>query len=343
VCARGWVELARKRRDLREGAYAGRVLGRACTVCVLLACSASCDAEPAADEVAARPAAEPECADGVWGVAELDALAPGIYERDAAVLLGSPSAGVLAERLERAAGSVPSGLSVEARVALQNDAWGLVARVEAYDGSSAAREGIVRGGRSLVRALAPSAEELRRLSGEALPAAVARVLPAVDGWRERGSEMPVLSHERLFGLRRIFRVLERPGGRALVSQLVALDDAGEPHLTSVVGEIEVLAVPVSGAPRGERVLHLDRRALRCHGIDRSLEEVGVLAHLPGVGADGFLVELDPPVPLGDNPCARCHEAGELPMSLPSDAIAPAERSRRLLEQVRRTGRALDRD
>lgn len=295
---------------------------------LLLAC-AGCDSDERARPGEARSSA---CAPGTWGAAELDALYPALLEQDASVLLGSPSAGVMAERLELAARSIPAALSPRARVALQNDAWGMVERVEASEESSANAAEIAGAGRALVRALAPSAEEVRELAGEALPATARRVLPAAEGWRERGSEMPVLSHERLFRLRRIFRVLEKPGGRALVSQLVALDRDGEPQLTDVIGEIEVLAIDPDGSQRGDRVLHLDRRGLRCEGAGASLEEVLELAHLPGDGADGLLVELSPPVAVRENPCARCHERGEAPMSLPSDAVDPADRIRRLLHQ-----------
>ncbi|MCI0571429.1 MAG: hypothetical protein L0Y66_11800 [Myxococcaceae bacterium] len=267
----------------------------------------------------------------------LDALmavggkAPALFARDAVALLGSSDSERLAGALGRVSERDIASLPLPARVALQNDLWGLLQRLERVESSSARREALLGATRAMMARLAPTAEEAESVSMRSADALVRSLLPADAGWTERGSELPVLSHERLFGLRRIFRVFERPGQRALVSHLLVITRDGHPRMTSVVGEVEVLALG-EGQPRGERLLHLDRRQLRCGGPERGLVRVDEVSHVPGLGADGFLLEFDTPIPLTSNPCARCHEDSSA-MSLPSAAVDPREREKRLLEQV----------
>ena len=80
-------------------------------------------------------------------------------------------------------------------------------------------------------------------------------------------------------------------------------------------------------------MSFDRRRLRCG--EPALVEHDEVQHVPDLGANGFLLELDAPVPLATMPCARCH-AGEsdLMMSLPTHVTDPRLRHARILLQSR---------
>jgi hypothetical protein len=168
---------------------------------------------------------------------------------------------------------------------------------------------------------------------------VLALLPDRDGWVDRESEHPSLSHERLFGLRRLFTVRVRTTPaleRALYSTLVAIDPSGRPRATSVTGDLEVLRFD-GDRLIGARLFELDRRLLRCDGARASLIEVDHAERVPGLGADGTLARFDPPSSLRELPCARCHEDSQA-MSLPSLTLPVGPRHTALLEQL---GRPLD--
>jgi hypothetical protein len=288
------------------------------------------------DGVRARSDGKPAVPDdrAPWGVEALDALSTvDVNGTSALVSIDTDAvvarAGELAPLFERAARIDARALPLRARVALQNDAWGFVERLRASSVTSEPHDALARAGIALVRTLAFTEPELASLDGAEVPEALARLLPASEGWREVDTEHSVLGHERAFGLRRLFRLFVAPGRRALASQLVALDARGGAHLTSVVGEIEVLrfdgALPVEA-----RVHHLDRGALG--GAEQRLVSVDAIDHIPSLGADRFLLSLEAPEPLATMPCARCHEDDDA-FSLPTGEPPRPERHTRLLEQA----------
>lgn len=65
----------------------------------------------------------------------------------------------------------------------------------------------------------------------------------------------------------------------------------------------------------------------------------VARHVPGTGAHGFLAELDPPAPLTELPCARCHDDDAM-MSLPSTELTLGARYEALLAPLRAEADAL---
>lgn len=321
---------------------------------VLLTIASGCRADEAPGEaepivVAALPGASvrdstaPGCspgapgARGTWGIAAYDALY-GLTAESGVPWVYAPSplseevatGGEALARLEAAAVVDPAVMSDATRVVLQNDAWGLAHRLERDGVSSTAALALRTTAWRWVRALALPASRLRALDGRPVSPWVRAHLPAAEGWSEVASEMPVLSHENLFGLRRIFRLARRGDEIALFSQMVALDDVGVAHSTSVAGEIEALTMGPEAAVSA-RVWELDRRALRC-GAAVPLVSVDVVAHVPARGADGHLAVFDPPAPIADLPCLQCHHDADL-QSLPTSSLEPSWRWPSLLEQA----------
>lgn len=238
-----------------------------------------------------------------------------------------PEATELALRLEAARDADPRAIPDDARVVVQSDAWGLWSRVDALASSSAARARLSRAAASLVARLA--------LPPRAPGAPVVHtILPASEGWRDLEPELPVMSHERLFGLRRLFAVrqTERPAlSRAIYSTLVAIDAGGRPRETDVVGDLEVLGFDGDRLVSA-RLFELDRLRALERGAREALVEVRAASRVPSAGADGFLATFDPPAPLEALPCARCHDDAEA-MSLPSSTLPLGERRRALLDQL----------
>lgn len=310
--------------------------------------TAACDepADPSGPSPVERPpSATP--ADGPWGVAAYDAVLavrvgdrPLLHAIEPERWIDRAEAATLAVRLEEAAAVDPAGLSPRARVALQNDAWGLFQRVSALPSSSPTRARIADGAAALVRRLALDEPP----ASDGTPDVIGRLLPEEAGWRDVEAELPVFGHERLFGLRRLFTVRIRGGAagteteRALYSTLVAIDAEGRPRLTDVVGDLEVLRFDGEALVEAH-LFELDRGRLRRDGPLGSILEVERAAHVPGLGADGFLATFDPPAALADLPCARCHDDA-FAMTLPSDALEPGRRHRALLDQLAPRARAL---
>lgn len=261
-----------------------------------------------------------------------------LFETEGQVLVAA--APRLVPALEAARSAALDDVSFEARVVLQNDLWGAWQRVDETP-ASAERDALLSALAGTVVHLAPTPAALEAHDGSALPTVAHAFVPEAEGWRERGTEHSVLSHEALFGMRRVFRVLTRNGelDRALVSQVVALDDRGEPHLTSIATGMEILEI--SGGVARARVLELSRHSLRC-GPPR-LVPMDAVHGLPGLGTNGHLAALDPPEAPTPSVCARCHEDVEgrddLLMSLPNDDVARLPRRwAELLEQSRVSGR-----
>ena len=104
--------------------------------------------------------------------------------------------------------------------------------------------------------------------------------------------------------------------RALIAQLVAIDRDGEPHLTPVVGGLELRAGPAVDAPAC--VAELDLAAAAC-GAPAGLAPVD-LAHHP---VTHFFTS---PAP-GRVGCPSCHQLASLPVVAPAD-VATALRDQR---------------
>ncbi len=242
-----------------------------------------------------------------------------LFATDASTLVSPAVAPRLSDALSEASAAPLDEVPLDARLSLQNDVWGLWQRLdEAPPGP--VRDGLRARAAALIVHLAPAASALG--DGSALPSLARRALPEREGWRERGTEHSVLSHELAFGLRRIFRVLTREAelDRAIVGQLVALDDEGTAHLVPLAGGLEVLQLS-EGRPR-TRVLELSRHSLRC-GPPR-LEPMDLVHGVPGLGVNRPLAALEPPAPPTPSVCAQCHEDVEgrpdLLMSLPTDDV-----------------------
>ncbi|MEQ8273050.1 MAG: hypothetical protein RMA76_10705 [Deltaproteobacteria bacterium] len=279
------------------------------------------------------------CGPDVYGVAAYDALlgvtydgGPALYATNVAGLLAGEGA-ALATALEAAAQVHPNPLNGPARVALQNDVWGVLQRVAAHETSSSTKAAILASAHALVQRLALPASVLESMDGTAAPKTIARFLP---GFEEHDTEHVVLGHEHLYGLRRLFRIYVDGDHVALVGQLVAMDTEARPHLTNVLSEIERLDFEVTAPaePRAvelvrARVFELDRRRLRCRG--EGLVEVGHVPHVPGLGANGFLARFGASQDLASLPCASCHDDGNR-MSLPIPGNS-ATRHRRLLGEL----------
>lgn len=284
------------------------------------------------------PAPSITCAPGVYAIAGLDGLLEvrtfgriALTDARVAEWLGTPTATALAEALQRASDEDVAALDPASRAVLQSDVLGLVERVSAVGVSSRASEGIVEAGRRLALRLAPPYADVLPIAGE-LPPGLAMLGP---GFVERESEMPVLSHELAFGLRRFFRVAVRGTGdseRAMFSFVLGHDAHGVPFRTGVVGDLEVLRFEGDRLVSA-RLFELDRRRLRCEGPAHALTEVESVVQVPGLGADRAIAAFDPPVLLSALPCTRCHDDA-MAMSLPRADLPLGRRQRSLIAQRR---------
>jgi len=294
------------------------------------------------DNVSA-PAAEPSpaCHEPLYGDPRLAALydvqaagEPAMLTSDVDALLEAGP--TLIPLLEEACTSSLASIPRVAREVVLADAWGAGARLERGAVSNPARESLTRALGALMRHLAMQPSEAPR-DLRPPPAALA-IVPAEDGWTEFDTEHSVLTHERVFGLRRVFRIFVRGDheARALVSQLVAVHADGDAYLTSVVGEIEMLELDADG-PTGARVWRLDRRHLGCGDV--TLEEESEVRRIPDIGADGFILDLPAPESLATMPCARCHEDADA-FSLPTTRTAVADRVTPLLVRAGRDAQAI---
>ncbi len=268
-------------------------------------------------------AAAPRCGPKVYGVGPLDALmvpmapfegAP-IFVRDVMAMDSTGALSTLTGRLRAAQEADLTGVSAASRVALQNDVWGVLQRLQRAGVSSERVVQAEAAAAALVRRLALPPGTLRWTLAQGLPPGAPSSLL---GLKEHGSELVSLQHERLYGNRRMFRIFIDGPRRALLSQLVAIDTQGEAYLTSVIGEVERLELS-GDAVVTAAVHHLDRRGLRCGTGLKSVKEV---LHIPAEGAHAFLAHFDTPQLLSDLPCTECHRSAMM-MSLP-DADSSAQ-------------------
>jgi len=285
-----------------------------------------------------EPIQLPACDGPTYAVPTYDALAaaqvdsePWLYLNERVErLLDSEAVERLSGLLDAALASDPDELPDAQRVALQNDLWGVAQRLQALDLSSAARSELLGRTERLVDRLALDAGALAAMSGAALPDMAIAILGEGD-WSEVESEIMVLNHERAFGLRRVFRIMVSYQRRALVSQLVAIDDRGRPHLTNILGEIELLDVGEAG-PSGAQVWTLDRARLGCGPVEYAIVPHDEIAHIPSEGANRYFVEFDPPELVSSVPCTRCHHDPD-PHALIMTDGDPSAHHQRILDQV----------
>jgi hypothetical protein len=283
---------------------------------VIVACLSACGAPE-----------EPACGGSITGIAAYDSLYEVGSSRPVIFSVSADErrahASELLARARAAAEVDPARLAPAARIALQNDLWGLWRRLGADGDQDELRAALA----AVIRRLALPPERIPGRGRIGVTTAAARTIDA--RWHLSGTELPVLSHERAFELRRVFHLAFGPDARALTSQLVALDDRGRAHASDVAGDLEILA-PAAGVPSAARLFELDRHGLRC-GTE-ALRETDRVSRVPGEGASSFFLELDPPAPVASMPCARCHDDGELD-SLPDEEIPVEPRVRALLDQA----------
>ncbi len=200
----------------------------------------------------------------------------------------------------------PFRLEPDAQVIWQGDVLGLRDRAGSLNESSEARAAIVQRADRLVSKLSLAPRPALISPPGALPPSIVSHLP---GFSVQTSELPSLMHERAFGLRRVFFVALSEDGatRALYSRLIAWAPGGDPWLTNVVGDLEILRFE-DGALIEARVFDLERET-------STLRELTHAAGVPGIGADHHVALFDPPVALSALPCASCHDDDTM-MSLP---------------------------
>jgi len=281
------------------------------------------------------------CAEPLYGDPHLEALYDVLAAGEPAMLTADVDAlleagPTLIPLLDQARTVSATSIPRVAREVVLADAWGAAARLQRSAVSNPARESLTHALGALMRHLAIEPDEAQQ--GHHPPPAALVIVPAEDGWTEFDTEHSVLTHERVFGLRRVFRIFVRGDheARALVSQLIAIDSNGEAYLTSIVGEIEMLELDADG-PTGARVWRLDRRHLGCGDV--MLEEESEVQRIPDIGADGFILDLPAPESLATMPCARCHEDADA-FSLPTTRTAVADRLTPLLVRAGRDAQAI---
>jgi hypothetical protein len=141
----------------------------------------------------------------------------------------------LSSALARAEATDPTTVSTLDRIVVQNTALGVAMRLgDAATTAPAAKR--------VVQRFALPAAELDAMGTAPWPALDLWIGPR-EGWVDRKGETcgdgRLLMHDRVFQGTRTFRPLRIGGRRALVSQLVAIDTDGLPHVTPAVGQIEL--------------------------------------------------------------------------------------------------------
>jgi hypothetical protein len=226
-------------------------------------------------------------------------------------------------------GAAARALPVTTRIALDNAALRIAVYAEP-DHADLARAAL-----ALARAVAPTAAELRALGDEPAPD-VARWIAPRSRWQLRdlrgplaAQELPARFHEDVNqDLVAFLPILAGPR-RALIAQLVAIDRDGEPHLTPVVGGLELRAGPAVDA--AACVAELDLAAAACGApaglaaIDPARHPVTHFFTSPAHGRVG---------------CPSCHQLASLPVVAPADAKAALRDQRTAALTVARA--ALDR-
>jgi hypothetical protein len=167
--------------------------------------------------------------------------------------------------------------------------------------------------------------------------AIERWLGPREQWTERTTAMRPLMHESIFFTTRVLRLVRTKTLRANFAQLVAIDDAGNPYITSVVGSIE-LRRGFDGDARACVVL-LGASRVRCDQEIGGLEAVVSPSALP---QSHFLAHDDS----GHVRCNNCHapETPDVDFGMAIKDVTADERTATLDERrnvvLRKLGTAL---
>lgn len=256
-----------------------------------------------------RPARAPRSRPAPEALADLVAVA---HPENPGGIQPTPA---LADSLRRASALEPDALSTFERILLQNTAMGLLLRARGDAELTAAAS------RAVARFALPG--DVLASLGEAPDRAVTRWIGPEEGWTDRKGDQcgdgRLLFHDRHFQGTRAFRPMRVGDERVLVSQLVALDTAGNPHVTSVIGQVEILR---SLTPNARAcVVEIEAEALRA-GAPGGLRA----ATFDGLVSTKFIHKTD------DHRvgCVACHSGGG-----PGDfADVPAAEAASLLQNRR---------
>lgn len=269
------------------------------TLVAIVGCTGATDTYPARKATAARPNTDPNLRPSRLEPFLLDGKTPTPAEAAALESL----LGTLSTRDYTAT-------DIRSRVILQNDLWGLWQRLQPNRAPAAPDDvptTLSEAIRASVFALAATEEELEALGPVPVPGSLAALMPSATADDEMESLFPVMTHELSFDLRRMSRIFIDGNERAIISQLLAIDNNGKTHVTRIVGDLEWLKF-FGDELADARVLHLDRET-------GELREHHSIAHIPDRGANRFFITFDPPVPISELPCVSCHDERE-PNSFP---------------------------
>jgi len=205
---------------------------------------------------------------------------------------------------------VPDTLPTSVRVAAQNAALRI-----AFDCTD--DPGLARSALAEVERLAMPAGQLQRLGSE--PTGLGPWLGPPQQWRARARGELASLHSAI-GPHAHYRMIEGRH-RAIVHQLVAIDTTGAPHITPIVGQLELRASDAADAPAC--IAELDVAALGC-GHDDALVAIDAAhpsTHFFQRKADGSVG------------CNDCHSSSTFPIV--ADSRAPElESAERLATMAR---------
>ncbi len=146
-------------------------------------------------------------------------------------------------------------LSVAGRVVAQNAALRVFANAAVCPDA-----GLKSAAARVVSIARVTPQELQALGARPFADLEAFVGPA-SAWQQRRARNVPLFHERVEGATRAFRPISTDKSRAIFSQLVAIDTAWKPHITSLVGRVELRRGHAEDA--SACVAHLDVTRLDC--------------------------------------------------------------------------------
>lgn len=221
---------------------------------------------------------------------------------------------------------VPDSLTFRERVAAQN-AGLRIARTTANHGQFAATPELLGEAGGLIAWLAY--DPVRFDDSDADGEIAAWFGPRETWIEERPEDDSGLFHEQVYFHTRAFRMLRVGDRHFIFSQLVAIDSAWRPHVTPVIGDVEMRR----DLERGQRacIAEFDPGWARC-GAPAGLRALDTLpiAHLGGY------VEVDAD---GRGNCISCHGAGQVlgraMLDVPADDVAAylARRRGKLLQAL----------
>lgn len=206
----------------------------------------------------------------------------------------------------------PDRLTFRERVVAQNAAL-RIARTVANRGEVLTTPGLLRESGALIAWLA---YDPARFGGSDADDEIAGWFGLRETWiEERPEDDSGLFHEQVYFLTRAFRMIRVGDHHFIFSQLVAIDSAWRPHVTPVIGDVEMRRD--LGRDQRACIAEFDAGWARCGapaGL-RLLEDLPI-AHLGGY------VEVDAD---GRGNCISCHGAGQVlgraMLDVPADDVA----------------------